>query len=222
MTNDAFGCGDAVLGGFHSSRSGILEAMPLNEKKIPRSILPTDSGAFAIYGFEEASTGEQAVALVQGEVPVRSVPLVRIHSQCLTGDVFGSHRCDCGEQLRIALQKVAAEPSGILLYQMQEGRGIGLINKLRAYELQDRGIDTVEANERLGFEADQRVYQFCAEILKYLGAAEIVLLSNNPAKKEGLEREGIRVKTMVPLKVTHSKKAESYIKAKREKMGHLL
>ncbi len=203
-------------------RSGILKPMALNETKIPRSVLPTDEGTFAIYGFEESLTGEQAVALVQGEVPAPSVPLVRIHSQCLTGDVFGSHRCDCGAQLKAALKRIAAEPSGVLIYQMQEGRGIGLINKLMAYQLQDSGADTVEANEKLGFEADQREYRFCADILKYLGATAIRLLSNNPAKKTALEREGIRVEAMVPLKVTHSKRADSYIKTKKEKLGHLL
>ena len=196
--------------------------MPLNEGKIPRSAFPTDFGTFTIYGFQESATGEEAVALVQGDPGAGTAALVRIHSQCLTGDVFGSHRCDCGAQLQAALKKIAAETSGVLLYQMQEGRGIGLINKLMAYELQDRGVDTVEANERLGFAADQRDYQFCGDILKYLGAGTIRLLSNNPAKKEGLEREGIRVEAMVPLKVRHSWRADSYIRTKREKMGHLL
>lgn len=196
--------------------------MPLNEKKVSRSALPTDVGAFTIYGFEESTSGEEAVALVQGTVPCPDAPLVRIHSQCLTGDVFGSHRCDCGAQLRAALRKIAAEASGVLLYQMQEGRGIGLINKLMAYELQDQGVDTVEANEKLGFAADQREYQFCADILKYLGATEIRLLSNNPAKREALEKEGIRVQAMVPLKVRHSKRADTYMRTKRDKLGHLL
>ncbi|HEY3130082.1 MAG TPA: GTP cyclohydrolase II [Acidobacteriota bacterium] len=196
--------------------------MALNERRVPRSLLPTDEGVFAIYGFEESSSGEQAVALVQGEVPVSPAPLVRIHSQCLTGDVFGSHRCDCGAQLKAALKRIAAEPSGVLIYQMQEGRGIGLINKLMAYELQDGGADTVEANEQLGFEADQREYEFCADILKYLGASAIRLLSNNPTKKTALERQGIRVKAMVPLKVSHSQRADEYIKTKKEKLGHLL
>ncbi|MBI2822112.1 MAG: GTP cyclohydrolase II [Acidobacteria bacterium] len=196
--------------------------MPLDDKRVPQSRLPTDFGTFTVYGFQESRTGEEAIALVQGAVPVSTAPLVRIHSQCLTGDVFASRRCDCGAQLHAALRKIVAEQSGVLLYQMQEGRGIGLINKLMAYELQDQGVDTVEANEQLGFAADQRQYQFCAEILKYLGAAEIRLLSNNPAKKEGLEREGIRVRALVPLKVRHSKQADLYIKTKREKLGHLL
>ncbi|HEY2930538.1 MAG TPA: GTP cyclohydrolase II [Acidobacteriota bacterium] len=196
--------------------------MALNKTRIPRSTLPTDTGTFTIYGFEDTTSGEEAVALVHGAVPFSGIPLVRIHSQCLTGDVFGSHRCDCGAQLRAALKEIASTPAGILLYQMQEGRGIGLINKLMAYELQDQGVDTVEANERLGFAADQRQYQFCAEILKYLGVHEIRLLTNNPAKKKGLEREGIAVPTMLPLKVDHSKRAESYMRAKREKLGHLL
>lgn len=196
--------------------------MPLNETTVPRSAFPTRDGTFTIFGFQESETGEEAVALVRGNVREPATPLVRVHSQCLTGDVFGSNRCDCGEQLKTALKKIGRESAGILLYQMQEGRGIGLINKLRAYELQDQGVDTVEANVRLGFAADQREYQFCAEILKYLGATRIRLLSNNPAKKEGLEREGVRVSAMVPLKVRHSQRADSYMKTKREKLGHLL
>jgi GTP cyclohydrolase II len=196
--------------------------MGLNEKRIPRSILPTDAGVFTIFGFEESVSGEQAVALVQGQAPAQPGSLVRIHSQCLTGDVFGSHRCDCGAQLQAAMRKITGETSGILIYQMQEGRGIGLINKLMAYELQDRGIDTVEANRQLGFAPDEREYRFCADVLRYLGATEIRLLSNNPAKREGLERQGITVRAMVPLKVTHSERADNYIKTKREKLGHLL
>jgi GTP cyclohydrolase II len=196
--------------------------MALNEKKISRSALPTGFGMFTIYGFEEADTGEQAVVLMRGDARQGSTPLVRVHSQCLTGDVFGSERCDCGVQLHVALERIAAENSGALLYQMQEGRGIGLINKLLAYQLQDQGVDTVEANEQLGFAADQRQYHFCAEILKHLGLTEIRLLSNNPAKQEGLEREGVRVTALVPLLVSHSRRAESYMKTKREKMGHLL
>ncbi|MBI3941004.1 MAG: GTP cyclohydrolase II [Acidobacteria bacterium] len=189
---------------------------------MPKSALPTDVGTFTIYGFEDSLSGEEAVALVRGDVRPPRVPLVRIHSQCLTGDVFGSNRCDCGAQLKAALRKIAGESAGILLYQMQEGRGIGLINKLRAYELQDQGVDTVEANEQLGFAADQREYQFCAEILRYLGAAEIRLLSNNPAKKQGLEEKGIQVSAMVPLRVRHSRRADSYMRTKRDKLGHLL
>lgn len=196
--------------------------MALNKTRIPRSILPTDTGTFTIFGFEDTTSGEEAVALVHGTAPFSAIPLVRIHSQCLTGDVFGSHRCDCGAQLKAALNEIASSEAGILLYQMQEGRGIGLINKLMAYELQDRGVDTVEANERLGFAADPRQYQFCAEILTYLNAKEIKLLTNNPAKKTGLEREGIRIHEMLPLKVSHSKRADSYMKTKREKLGHLL
>ena len=196
--------------------------MALNKEKISRSTLPTGYGMFTIYGFQDAATGEEAVALVRGDVAAPSVLLVRVHSQCLTGDVFGSERCDCGAQLKAALRKIAAETAGILLYQMQEGRGIGLINKLLAYELQDRGVDTVEANERLGFAADQRKYHFCAEILKHLGVSELRLLSNNPAKKEGLDQEGVRVAALVPLKVSHSRKADSYMRTKREKLGHLL
>jgi len=151
-----------------------------------------------------------------------SAPLVRIHSQCLTGDVFGSLRCDCRQQLELALGLIASEGSGILIYEQQEGRGIGLMPKLQAYELQDSGLDTVEANERLGFKADHREFALPAEILKALGVAKVRLLSNNPDKVAALERAGIEVVERVPCEVTASPHAQEYLKTKREKMGHLL
>jgi GTP cyclohydrolase II len=161
------------------------------------------------------------VALVMGDVQ-SSPPLVRIHSQCLTGDVFGSLRCDCRQQLELALALIASEGAGILIYEQQEGRGIGLMPKLQAYELQDSGLDTVEANERLGFKADHREFALPAEILKSLGVGQVRLLSNNPDKVAALERAGIEVVERVPCEVNASPHAQEYLKTKREKLGHLL
>ncbi len=163
---------------------------------------------------------EDAVALVMGDVKT-APPLVRIHSQCLTGDVFGSLRCDCRQQLELALQMIAEVGAGVLIYEQQEGRGIGLMAKLQAYELQDAGLDTVEANERLGFKADQREFGLPAEILKALGVKAVRLLSNNPDKVAALERGGIKVVERVPCEVSPSAYAEEYLKTKKEKMGHL-
>ena len=189
---------------------------------IARAKLPTRFGEFEIYGFEDGDDGEQAIALVQGRLGSESLPLVRIHSQCLTGDIFRSLRCDCGEQLERALARIADSPCGMLIYQMQEGRGIGLLNKLRAYQLQDQGVDTVEANQLLGFEPDLRNYRFCAKILRYFGIDEIHLMSNNPDKIRGLEAEGICVRHRVPLIVDDSTLVHKYLKTKKEKLGHLL
>jgi GTP cyclohydrolase II len=185
---------------------------------------PTRWGKFRILGFEgefgEDRRIETAVALVMGDV--HSAPaLVRIHSQCLTGDVFGSLRCDCRQQLEMALSMIAQNGAGVLLYEQQEGRGIGLMAKLQAYALQDAGLDTVEANERLGFKADQREFALPAEILKALGIKQVRLLSNNPDKVAALERAGVEVSERVPCEVTPSTYAEDYLKTKKEKMGHL-
>ena len=184
--------------------------------------LPTRYGRFTIYGFEGRGPQEEAVALVRGNVKGRIAPLVRVHSQCLTGDVLTSLRCDCRAQLELSLKKIGRAGSGILLYLPQEGRGIGLMNKLRAYELQDGGMDTVEANETLGFAADARDYEFSAQILKKLGAAKIRLLSNNPEKVRQLESFGIRVAERVPCQPRISKISRAYLKTKKRKMGHLL
>jgi GTP cyclohydrolase II len=187
---------------------------------------PTRWGKFRIYGFrgEFGEDGnrrfEEAVALVMGDVH-SAAPLVRIHSQCLTGDVFHSLRCDCRQQLELSLSMIASEGAGILIYEQQEGRGIGLMAKLQAYELQDAGLDTVEANERLGFKNDYREFTLPAEILKKLRVARVRLLSNNPEKVEALERAGIVVVERVPCEVTPSPHAEEYLRVKKEKMGHL-
>jgi 3,4-dihydroxy 2-butanone 4-phosphate synthase / GTP cyclohydrolase II len=190
--------------------------------KVPRAKLPTRFGDFVIYGFHDSETGEESVALVAGN-PQPDVPvLVRIHSQCLTGDVLSSERCDCGAQLHAAMRIISAAGLGILVYQQQEGRGIGLTNKIRAYELQDQGLDTVAANEELGFEADLRDYRLPAEILKYLGARRVRLLSNNPEKVQGLEAEGIQVVERLPLEIAPNSSTQDYLKIKKEKLGHIL
>src|SRR5260221_4922482 len=187
-----------------------------------RAVLPTRCGKFSIYGFEGRGPQEEAVALVRGKLNGRVAPLVRVHSQCLTGDVLTSLRCDCRAQLELSLKKISEAPSGILLYLPQEGRGIGLMNKLRAYELQDQGMDTVEANESLGFAADIRDYDFPAQILKKIGAKQIRLLSNNPEKVRQLEEAGIDVAERVPCQPRISKISRGYLKTKKKKMGHLL
>ena len=160
------------------------------------------------------------MALVMGDVH-SSPPLVRVHSQCLTGDVFGSLRCDCRQQLELALSMIASEGAGILIYEQQEGRGIGLMPKLQAYELQDAGLDTVEANERLGFKADQREFRLPVKILESLGVQNVRLLSNNPDKIAALEKAGIKVSERVPCEVAPSTHAEDYLRTKKQKLGHL-
>jgi GTP cyclohydrolase II len=195
-------------------------------EQVASADFPTRWGKFRIYGFRGYSTSdgdrrvEEAVALVMGDVKSRP-PLVRVHSQCLTGDVFHSLRCDCRQQLELSLSMIAEEGAGILIYEQQEGRGIGLMAKLQAYELQDSGLDTVEANERLGFKADHRDFNLPGDILKALGVIRLRLLSNNPDKVDALERAGIRVVERVPCEVTPSPHAEEYLRTKKEKLGHL-
>jgi 3,4-dihydroxy 2-butanone 4-phosphate synthase/GTP cyclohydrolase II len=181
--------------------------------------LVTPYGEFRLIASYVEHTCEPIFALVHGGGD--SAPLVRIHSQCLTGDVFRSLRCDCGLQLGRALELIGAAEYGILIYQMQEGRGIGLMNKLRAYELQDQGLDTVDANLQLGFLADHRTYGVCAAVLQYLGAGRIRLLSNNPGKIEGLESNHIHVVERIPLHFAPSSESERYIRTKQERLGHL-
>jgi GTP cyclohydrolase II len=200
------------------------ESVTSSAKQLASADFPTRWGKFRIYGFRlnPVANGkpEEAVALVMGDVHA-SPPLVRIHSQCLTGDVFGSLRCDCRQQLEMALGMIAEEGVGILIYEQQEGRGIGLMPKLQAYELQDSGLDTVEANEKLGFKADHREFALPAEMLKALGVKKVRLLSNNPDKVAALERAGIEVVERVPCEVEPSEHAEEYLRTKKEKMGHL-
>jgi GTP cyclohydrolase II len=191
-------------------------------KLVAQAKLPTRYGPFEIYGFTGRTPQEEAVALVRGKLNGKKVPLVRVHSQCLTGDVLTSLRCDCRAQLELSLKKIGEAGSGVLLYLPQEGRGIGLMNKLRAYELQDRGMDTVEANEKLGFAADARDYDFSAQILKKLGLTKVRLLSNNPEKVRQLEESGIRVTERVPCQPRVSKISRAYLQTKKKKMGHLL
>lgn len=189
---------------------------------VARAKLPTRFGEFTILGIEGSGSKESAVALLRGRVNSANPPLVRIHSQCLTGDVLCSERCDCRAQLEYSLEKIAQAPAGVLLYLPQEGRGIGLMNKLKAYELQDRGMDTVEANRRLGFAADHRQYGFTANILRLLGMRTVRLLSNNPDKIEQLERAGIRVAERVPCQPPAGRRSRAYLRTKKDKLGHLL
>jgi GTP cyclohydrolase II len=191
--------------------------------KVAETSLPTEEyGTFRLFGFESSDKSEGVIALVRGDLGAEEAPLVRIHSQCLTGDVFGSGRCDCGAQLHLALDKIAKRGAGVLIYQLQEGRGIGLMNKLLAYELQDSGHDTVEANRHLGFEADHRNYQLCAEVLRAIGLSAVRLMSNNPQKIDALERAGIRVVERVPIEIPPSDGTKNYLKTKKAKLGHLL
>ena len=192
--------------------------------KVAEADFPTRFGFFRIFGFEGRYQDlvEEAVVLAMGNLAEGPPPLVRIHSQCLTGDVFHSLRCDCRAQLEIALNSIAAEGRGLLIYEHQEGRGIGLLNKLRAYELQDQGADTVEANERLGFDSDLRSYQLPAAILQYFGLKAVRLLSNNPEKVEAVERAGVEVAERVPCLAGVLDTRASYLRTKKEKMGHLL
>jgi GTP cyclohydrolase II len=199
-----------------------LSDLQLN--KVAEADFPTRFGKFRIYGFTgvRPSETEEAVVLTFGDLsPALGAPLVRIHSECLTGDVFHSLRCDCRSQLEISLDKIVAEGRGLFIYEHQEGRGIGLLNKLRAYQLQDQGLDTVEANEKLGFAADLRDYALPAAIVNYFKIPQVRLLSNNPEKIAALEKAGIRVVERAPIIVPALDTTFEYLKTKREKMGHL-
>jgi 3,4-dihydroxy 2-butanone 4-phosphate synthase/GTP cyclohydrolase II len=191
-------------------------------RRVASAALPTAHGDFRVFAYESLIDRETHVALVRGEIGEGEHVLVRVHSRCLTGDVFHSARCDCGPQLDAAMQRIAAEGRGVLLYLNQEGRGIGLANKIRAYELQDEGFDTVEANERLGFKADQRDYGTGAQILRDLGVRSMRLLSNNPRKLVGLEGYQLSVADWIPLEIPASEHTRRYLKTKKDKLGHKL
>lgn len=194
----------------------------MNARKITEAALPTCYGSFRIFVFEAEGGGESVLALVMGDPKSHERPLVRIHSQCLTGEIFGSSRCDCGGQLHMALRKIGAEGHGILIYQFAEGRGIGLINKLIAYELQDAGRDTVEANHQLGFDADLRTYELSAAVLRYFGIGRLRLMSNNPRKLAGLVEAGIEDVERVAIEIPPSDSSADYLRTKKDKLGHLL
>lgn len=200
------------------------EIPPLIVRKVAEANLPTEFGHFRIHGFEGTAEGrrEEAVTVVMGDLSTPEPVLVRIHSQCLTGDVFHSLRCDCRAQLELALQAVAAEGRGLVIYEKKEGRGIGLLNKIRAYELQDSGADTVEANEQLGFRSDLREYELPAAILRHFGVTGVRLLTNNPEKIAALEANGVKVVERVPCQVTGNGANALYLRTKKDRMGHLL
>jgi len=195
---------------------------PPEIERVAEANLPTEFGSFRIVGFREKSSGEEFVALVKGQLDPETPTLVRIHSQCLTGDVFRSNKCDCGRQLDNAMKIIQEEGLGAIIYQQQEGRGIGIMNKIRAYALQDAGMDTVEANISLGFEADLRQYDSCVEIIRQLGLRRIRIMSNNPDKIEALRAAGMEVVERIPMEFEPHARSMEYLKTKKEKLGHML
>ena len=194
----------------------------LSVERVAEARLPTEVGEFRIAGYRSRTSDEEFVVLFKGEMRPEIPTLVRIHSQCLTGDVFGSIKCDCGRQLKRAMEMIEREGRGAIVYQAQEGRGIGIINKIRAYALQDEGADTVEANERLGLAVDLREYRQCAEVLFDLGLCQVKVMSNNPLKLQALEEAGLKIVERVAIEVEPPKCAAHYLRTKKEKMGHLL
>jgi 3,4-dihydroxy 2-butanone 4-phosphate synthase / GTP cyclohydrolase II len=191
-------------------------------ERVATARLPTENGEFSIIGYRSLTSDEEFVALVRGELRAGHPTLVRIHSQCMTGDVFGSVKCDCGRQLHAAMRLIADEGCGVIVYQQQEGRGIGIINKIRAYSLQDEGADTIEANELLGLDIDLRDYESCTEILLELGLRRLRVMSNNPDKLRALENGGMEIVERVRLDVEPHESFSGYLKTKRERMGHLI
>jgi 3,4-dihydroxy 2-butanone 4-phosphate synthase/GTP cyclohydrolase II len=195
---------------------------PASVEKVAVAKLPTKWGDFMIAGYRSLTSDEEFVVLYKGEMEPDVATLVRIHSQCLTGDVFGSIKCDCGPQLHRTMELIEEAGRGAIVYQQQEGRGIGILNKIRAYALQDDGADTVEANEKLGFAVDARNYQQCAEILFDLGLCQVRVISNNPEKLKALEEAGLRIVERIPIEIETEQPAAHYLRTKKEKLGHLL
>ena len=191
-------------------------------ERLAEARLPTEFGEFRIIGYRSTISNEEFVVLARGDIQSDHPTLIRIHSQCMTGDVFGSVKCDCGRQLRAAMELIDKEGRGVIVYQQQEGRGIGIMNKIRAYALQDEGADTIEANLRLGLEVDQRCYEQCAEIFLDLGLRQVRVMSNNPRKIQVLEECGLEVIERIPLEIPPTAAALHYLRTKKEKMGHLL
>ena len=203
-------------------RGAAVHTPPKTVVRVSEARLPTEAGEFRIAGYRSKTSDEEFVALYKGEMKPDEPTLARIHSQCLTGDVFGSTKCDCGRQLHSAMRLIEEEGHGAIVYQLQEGRGIGIINKIRAYALQDEGADTVEANERLGLAVDLREYRQCAEVLFDLGLCQVRLMSNNPLKLRAMEEAGLRVVERVALEVEPADAAMHYLRTKKAKLGHLL
>src|SRR5688500_3788384 len=197
-------------------------SQPRTIERVSVARLPTEIGEFKMGGYRSLTSVEEFVVLFRGEMSADVPTLARIHSQCLTGDVFGSTKCDCGRQLHLAMQLIEQEGRGAIVYQLQEGRGIGIINKIRAYSLQDEGADTVEANERLGLAVDLREYRQCAEVLFDLGLCQVRLMSNNPLKLRAMEEAGLRVVERVALEIEPADAAMHYLRTKKTKLGHLL
>ena len=191
-------------------------------ERVAEARLPTELGEVRLIGYRSLTTNEEFIVLVRGQLSADVPTLARIHSQCLTGDVFGSVKCDCGRQLRAAMEMIAREGRGVIVYQQQEGRGIGIINKIRAYALQDQGADTIEANEQLGLAVDLRCYEQCAEILRELGLNRVRLISNNPEKMQALSQMGLDVVERVSLLIPPTDAARGYLRTKKERLGHLL
>jgi 3,4-dihydroxy 2-butanone 4-phosphate synthase/GTP cyclohydrolase II len=204
------------------SETGASQADCIGVERIAEANLPTEFGHFRIIAFKSLLTGEEFPVLVKGDLTPDKASLVRIHSQCLTGDVFHSLKCDCGRQIDKSMRMIEEEGHGVIIYQQQEGRGIGITNKIRAYALQDAGQDTVEANLSLGFEADMRSYECCAEIFKQLGLRKVRLISNNPDKIEAVRRAGIEIVERVSIEVEPDETTLNYLRTKKEKLGHLL
>lgn len=205
-----------------SAKPAVTRGIMKTVERVAEARLPTETGEFRIIGFRSLISTEEFVVLVKGELNAERASLVRVHSQCMTGDVFGSLKCDCGRQLDAAMKMIEQEGHGAIVYQQQEGRGIGIINKIRAYALQDEGADTIEANERLGFAADMRRYDQCAEILLDLGLRAVRVMSDNPAKLRALRQAGLKVVERVRLEVEPHALFAGYLKTKQEKMGHLV